>query len=170
MNTQFTFTSKQKTATMVAMAIGILCLVISFFTDPEYGHARFWTNLLHNSVFFLGIAFITQFLYSASTVAFGGWFVAFKRIWEGMFSYIPYGGLFILIIIGGMLTHSHHLYHWAEPGITDHDAVLKHKSGLLNPTVFTIALITIIYGMWSFIGAKIRRNDFININESFHFT
>jgi hypothetical protein len=79
----FVFSSRAKTITGGAALIGLVCLIASYFADGGEGHhMRFWTNLLHNSVFFLGIGFIAAFAYSAFTTAYAGWFVQFKRVWE----------------------------------------------------------------------------------------
>jgi hypothetical protein len=49
-----------------------------------------------------------------------------------------------------------HIYHWIDKEHVEHDPILKGKSGLLNPTFFFIwTLVTI--GLWSFIGAKMRK-------------
>ncbi|MBK6995862.1 MAG: hypothetical protein IPH31_13370 [Lewinellaceae bacterium] len=55
LNTQFVFESKTKTLLIGGMVLGAVCLGLTYFNDDEY-HTRFWTNWLHNSVFFTGIA------------------------------------------------------------------------------------------------------------------
>ncbi len=122
---------------------------------------RFWTNLLHNSVFFLGIAFIAGFAYCAFTTAYAGWFVQFKRVWES-FSMFMLPGLFLMgVIIAGLWLHSHHLYHWNDEEAVLHDAILTHKSAFLNKYWYTFGTIAFV-GIWYFFMGRIRS---ISIDE-----
>jgi hypothetical protein len=154
---QFDFSSKIKTFLFAGMGIGALSLLIGLLTEAaDTHHAETWTNLLHNSVFFLGISFVTLFLYSASTTAWGGWFVGFKRVWEAMFgNMLLFGGIFLVLIVGGTVFGFHHLYHWAEPGVVENDTILKGKAGFLNKTTYGIASLVII-GIWAFFASKLR--------------
>lgn len=158
-NQQFDFSSKIKNVLFGGMAIGIITLLLGVLLDKSNnGYAQTWTNLLHNLVFFVGVSFISQFMYSASTTAYGGWFVGFKRVWEAMFgNLLVVGGLFVLIIVGGLLAGVHHIYEWAEPEALK-DELIQHKAGLLNKTVFATASVGILL-MWWFWGRKIRENS-----------
>ncbi len=51
-----------------AMVLGVLCLLVTFLVDDAF-HSRFWSNYLHNSVFFLGIGFVALFVLAAFTTA-----------------------------------------------------------------------------------------------------
>ena len=84
---QFTFEARQKIVLIGFMILGLLCLGISFFADAGVPfHTRFWTNYLHNTVFFTGIAFMSLFILSAFTTAWAGWYVNMKRLWEAFSS------------------------------------------------------------------------------------
>ena len=78
---QFTLAGKERTFLMSFMILGLVCLGITYFTDDAF-HTRFWSNFLHNSVFFTGIAFLALMFYAANLIALSGWHVVFKRIWE----------------------------------------------------------------------------------------
>ncbi len=161
---QFDFSSKIKSVLFAGMGLGAVALAISAFLDKTPDHAQTWTNLLHNLVFFVGVCFISQFMYSASTTAYGGWFVGFKRVWEAMFSNLAIvGGIFVILIVGGLLGGFHHLYEWAEPEALK-DALIQHKAGLLNKTVFSVASVGILL-MWVFWGMKIRENSIAEDTE-----
>ncbi|MFT4567119.1 MAG: hypothetical protein ACI9FN_002083, partial [Saprospiraceae bacterium] len=54
--TTYTIPSKQRSLLLGGIVVGILCLAGSWFFDSDAHHMRFWTNFLHNSVFFTGIA------------------------------------------------------------------------------------------------------------------
>ena len=158
----FVFSSRAKTVTGGTAVFGLLLLIASYFVDGGEGHhMRFWTNLLHNSVFFIGISFMACFAYAAFTTAYAGWFVQFKRVWEsfGMFL-LP--GLFLMgIIIVGLWTGAHHMYHWNDADAVATDAILQHKSAFLNPTWYTGATIGFM-GLWYFFISRIRS---ISIDE-----
>ena len=152
----FVFSSRAKTTNLALMGVGLVCLIISYFVDGGEGHhMRFWTNFLHNSVFFLGIAAIAGFALAAFTTAYAGWFVQFKRIWES-FSTFLLPGLFLMgVIIVGLWLHSHHLYHWNDEAAVADDAVLSHKSSFLNKYWFTFGTIAFV-GLWYFLLGKMR--------------
>lgn len=158
----FVFSSRAKTVTGGLALIGLVLLVVSYFVDGGEGHhMRFWTNLLHNSVFFIGISFMACFAYAAFTTAYAGWFVQFKRVWEafGMFL-LP--GLFLMgVIIVGLWTGAHHMYHWNDAEAVATDSILNHKSAFLNPVWYTGATIGFM-GLWYFFISRIRQ---ISIDE-----
>jgi len=78
---QFKFEGGQRTLFLGMIAVGVISMILTFLGDDMF-HTRFWTNYLHNTVFFLGISFALLFAYCAFTLAYAGWFVNFKRIWE----------------------------------------------------------------------------------------
>ena len=158
----FVFSSRAKTVTGGTAIFGLLLLIASYFVDGGEGHhMRFWTNFLHNTVFFVGISFMACFAYAAFTTAYAGWFVQFKRVWEsfGMFL-LP--GLFLMgVIIVGLFLHSHHMYHWNDEEAVATDAILQHKSAFLNKYWYTGATV-IFMGIWYFFISRIRQ---ISIDE-----
>jgi hypothetical protein len=54
---QFIFKSKYKNILFAFMAVGIICMAWTWFTDDAL-HTRFWSNFLHNSMYFTGIALL----------------------------------------------------------------------------------------------------------------
>jgi hypothetical protein len=152
---QFTFDSRFKTVLWAFMALGLLCLAITFLTDDAF-HTRFWTNYLHNTVFFLGISFMAVFILAAFTTAWAGWHTLIKRIWEAFSAFLLPGLVLMLLVIVGLLGHFHHLYHWADPAEVAADPILQGKSGFLNPTWYTLGTV-IIVGIWIFFAWKIRQ-------------
>jgi len=160
MEQQFTFTGRQKMLFMVLMALGAVCLGITFITDTTPHHERFWTNFLHNSVFFTGISFIGLYWLAAHTLGYSGWHVGLKRVMEAMTLFLPVGMLLLLVIAVGTLGHWHHLYHWAQEGITDptndnYDALIAGKSALLNPITYIVTTLVVV-SVWSIIAYKMR--------------
>src|SRR5574343_1704566 len=90
-NTQFVLDGKLKGFTLGLFALGLVCLALTYFTDSEYDHTIFWTNLLQNAVFFTGISFAALFFICTHTIAWGGWHIVFKRIPEAMMMFLPVG-------------------------------------------------------------------------------
>ena len=84
----FTFESKQKMLFGGMMGVGVLCLILSLFMDDLGHQTRFWSNFMHNSIFFTGIAAMVLFFVAASVTAWGGWYTVFKRLWESMYSFL----------------------------------------------------------------------------------
>ena len=158
----FVFSSRAKTTTLAFLGIGVLCLALSFFADGgEAHHMRFWSNFLHNTVFFLGIAFISGFALAAFTTAYAGWFVQFKRVWESTSTFLLPALFLMGVLIVGLWTHGHHLYHWNDEAAVAGDAILTHKQGFLNKYWYTFGTIAFV-GLWYFFLGRMRN---ISIDE-----
>ncbi|MBV6440040.1 MAG: hypothetical protein EPGJADBJ_01702 [Saprospiraceae bacterium] len=161
-NTQFVFEGKTKRILYGGMALGVLCLVLSFLNDDEY-HTRFWTNFLHNSVYFTGIALMAMFFMAAQITAFAGWNTVIRRILEGTSQFMWVGIILMGIIAAGVWLHFHHLYHWNDPNVnvTDpaaphYDRIIAGKKGFLNPVFFTIATVGFL-ALWYFWARNVRK-------------
>ena len=153
---QFTFEGKQKSFFLGMIGIGLVCMIASFFFDSGVPyHTRFWTNFLHNSVFFTGIAFISVFVIAAFITAWAGWYTIFKRIWEAYGQFLIVGLVLMLVIIAGIWGHFHHLYHWADDSVVANDALLQGKSAFLNKYSYTIGTLVIV-GVWIFFANRMR--------------
>lgn len=154
---QFTLESTQKNVLFGLMGLGAICLIASYFVDPlgeEGHHLRFWTNLLHNSAFFTGIAFTCTFALAATAIAYAGWHTAFKRIWEGMSLFLPFGLVGIAIVGFAGKAGIHHIYHWMDNDAVAKDKILLGKSGFLN---FGFYLAALGFGLvWWFFARKFR--------------
>ncbi|MCB0668164.1 MAG: hypothetical protein KDC80_20200 [Saprospiraceae bacterium] len=151
---QYTLAGRERTLLMSLMILGLVCMGITFFTDDPY-HTRFWSNFLHNSVFFTGVAFLALMFYAANMIALSGWHVVFKRLWEAYSLFLIVGLALMLVVIVGLWLHGHHLYHWADKEAVMNDEILKGKSGFLNPVVYTLFTIGFV-GLWYFFALKLR--------------
>lgn len=161
----FVFSSRAKTTTLALMGVGLVCLILSYFVDGGEGHhMRFWTNLLHNAVFFLGVGALAGFALAAFTTAYAGWYVQFKRVWES-FSTFLLPGLFLMgIIMVALFTHGTHLYHWNDDVAVAGDAILEHKSSFLNKYWYTFGTIGFV-GLWYFLLGKMRNISIAEDND-----
>ena len=152
---QFNFEAKQKTFLIALMVLGAVCLGITFAVDDEL-HTRFWTNYLHNTVFFLGIGFVSLFVMTAFTTAYAGWHSVFRRVWEAFSMFMIPGFILLLVVVIGLWGHFHHLYHWNDAEAVASDTILQGKSSFLNKNWYTFGTI-IIVGAWIFFAWKIRQ-------------
>lgn len=164
MNTQFVFESKQKTVLGGLIGLGLLCMALTWFGDSDPYHTRFWTNLLHNSVFFTGVSAVAMFMICTAITIYGGWSTSFKRVWEAFSLFMVVGMVFLGIIAIGNVAHFHHLYHWTDAEAVAKDEILTHKSGFLNSTWYFVATFLFL-GTWLFLAYKMRQLSLREDNE-----
>ncbi|MEE9439628.1 MAG: hypothetical protein V3V14_11550 [Saprospiraceae bacterium] len=151
---QFVFKSSAKSFLIAFIVLGILCSGITWFSDDEM-HTRFWSNILHNSVFFTGIALMSVFFLSVCITAYAGWHVVFKRVWEAIGSFL-YVGMFLMVVMGLFVYFdANHLYYWADAASVDNDKILTGKSGFLNKNWYLFGTI-IVVGVWVFFYSRLR--------------
>ena len=87
---------------MGLMGAGLLSLVIGYFvygTGDEASQIRFWASLLQNSVYFLLVVNAAMFFFCATTLAWGGFQLAFRRVTEAISACVP--------VIGGTVSYTH---------------------------------------------------------------
>ncbi len=158
---QFEVPGGYKKWTFGLLGAGALALVLGFIflamSKDEHSQTRFWAVLLQNSLFFLLVVNASMFFICATTLAMGGWQVAFRRVPEAISSLVPvFSILAFLVFCGIIFGHKHHIYHWLDKEHVEHDPILKGKSGFLNPVFFFVwTIITLV--LWSFIGRKMRQ-------------
>ncbi|MGB1217389.1 MAG: hypothetical protein ACPG5P_05910, partial [Saprospiraceae bacterium] len=108
---RFDFTGKMKMLFMVMIAVGVVSLGATFFFGGEDANIRFWTNYLHNTVFFTGIAFMSMFVLAAKTLAYSGWHTVWKRLFEANAQFLGLGLLLMGVIVAGVFFEWHNIYH-----------------------------------------------------------
>jgi hypothetical protein len=158
---QFEVTPGYKKWSMGLMGAGAVVLVLGFvflgLSSDEHNQTRFWAVLLQNSVFFLLICNASMFFICITTLAMGGWQVAFRRVPEAISTLVPvFAILAFLVFLGIVFGHQHHIYHWLDKEHVEADKILKGKSAFLNPTFF-FAWTTITLLVWTFVGRKMRQ-------------
>ena len=172
---QFVIPKRFTTISFALMAVGLLSIIVLFFThgtsSDQHTSARFWASLLQNSVYFLLVVNATMFFFCATTLAWGGWQLSFRRVAEAISTCVPVIGLISLIILMVLVWGPNHtIYHWADTHHVELDDTLNHKKGFLNKTFFTIWTIISIVGWW-LLGRKMRQlsrsidNTPLNIEE-----
>ena len=171
---QFEVTPGYRKWTLGLLGVGGLVLLLGIFflalSKDEHDQTRFWAVLLQNSTFFLLVVNASMFFICVTTMAMGGWQMAFRRVPEAISTLVPvFSVLALIVFIGIIFGHQHHIYHWIDKEHVEQDPILKGKSGLLNPTFFFIwTLITL--SAWSLIGAKMRKiseraDEAMNLDE-----
>src|SRR6476619_4681339 len=102
------------------MAVGILSIIILFIThgtkSDQREQARFWAALLQNSVYFLLVTNAVMFFICATTLAWGGFQLSFRRVSEALSTCVPVMGVIAFIIMMVLVFGNNHaLYQWADP-------------------------------------------------------
>jgi hypothetical protein len=158
----FEVPKRYRTWSMALIGVGILSVLVGFFvygTGDVHHKTRFWATMLHNSTYFLMICNASMFFICATTLAFGGWQMAFRRIPEAISAVVPVIGIIAFIVLMAIVFGGHHMthiYHWTDREAVAADPILKGKSGFLSPTYFTIwTVLTILF--WSVLGYKMRK-------------
>ncbi len=159
-NEEFKFEGYQRTVLIGFMILGAVCLGMTYFMDSTPLHARFWSNLLHNTVYFTGFGFIAIFCMCAFITAYAGWYAVIKRIWEAYSMFLVFGLGLLMIIGAGIWMGWHHLYHWAdptliEPGHANYDKIMVGKAPFLNKSWWTFGTLVIV-GMWYAFSRRLR--------------
>ena len=134
------------------IGIGIISLIIGFWLDAP----RAWAGLLVLTFFIITISLSGSFFTAFQFVSGASWSVVIRRVTETMVSALPIGGIGVLILIIGLLTHSHHLYHWADPKVVVQDHILQQKAGYLNTPFFIIRLIIYFLALY-FMGTVLKK-------------
>jgi hypothetical protein len=156
---RFIVTSRYNLWAFVLIAIGVVSIIILFITngsstDP-IKQARFWASLLQNSVYFLLITNAAMFFICATTLAWGGWQLSFRRVSEAISSAVPVLGIISAVILLALVFGGNHvIYHWASPEAAN-DPIIQQKAPFLNKGFFTVWTLLII-ALWSWIGYKVR--------------
>ncbi|MDZ4795145.1 MAG: quinol:cytochrome C oxidoreductase [Bacteroidota bacterium] len=158
---KFIVTKRYNTIAIALMVVGVLAIVALYAThgakDDAHKQARFWGSLLQNSVYFLLVVNAAMFFICATTLAWGGWQMAFRRVPEAISAVVPVLGticaVILLIICFG---NNHELYHWTDTEHVKGDAILNFKKGFLNKNFFAVSTVLTVVA-WSLLGWKMRK-------------
>lgn len=157
---QYIIPKRYNTLSLVLMGVGLLSLIILFLTNGissnEQERARFWASLLQNSVYFLLVVNAAMFFITATTLAWGGWQLSFRRVTEAISACVPVMSIITFIILMVLVFGGNHtIYHWTDAEHVKHDPILLHKSGFLSKGFFTVWTIITLAGWW-LLGKKVR--------------
>ncbi|HQV76483.1 MAG TPA: hypothetical protein PLE78_13400, partial [Flavobacteriales bacterium] len=113
----FTISKRARGITMGLMVLGVVATVIGVLGDATDHHQRTWANLLVNGFFFFGIALGALFFVALQNATETAWTVLVKRVYEGIFGYLPIGAIVIVVVLLAGTFHIHHLYHWMDTSL-----------------------------------------------------
>ena len=148
MKDQITISKNFKLLTYILIGIGVVSFALGFVFDAK----RTWANYLLNNYYFLSIAIGAAFFGAIQYITNSGWSAAFKRIPEAMAAYIPFAGIFFLIMFFGM----HSIFEWTHEEVLQHDELLQHKSPYLNVPFFFIRVI-VFFAAWTIMSKILRK-------------
>lgn len=162
----FVISKRYNTISMVLMAVGVLAIIGLYINthgsglageQKEMQDARFWASLLQNSVFFLLVVNASMFFICATTLAWGGWQMAFRRVPEAISAVVPVIGVIAGAILLAICFGSNHtIYHWTDAEHVKHDHILNFKKGFLNKGFYAVVTVLTIV-LWSWLGWKMRQ-------------
>ena len=157
----FQFDKKIKTLLAILIAIGVASLVYGIFT---YSADKVWSALLLNSVNFLTIGLGATFFVAVHIITQSGWHVSIQRIPEAISMYLPFGAIFMIIMLFGL----NHIFHWTHE--VHHDPIIMKKEAYLNIPFFAVRLV-IYLAVWillTFVLRKLSKKSDVNDGLEFY--
>lgn len=124
-------------------------------------HNTPYAALLTAAMLFFGISACALFFLSIQHAAHAGWSVIVQRVMEAVASFIPVGGIILLILTVLNVTGVAHLYHWMDSELTNPDSpkfdiILYEKSKFLNIPFYVVRVLIYVIGA-SFFVWKIKK-------------
>ena len=147
----FSLSNRARTISMILIALGAVMAAYGIFVeDHSDHHQRTWSALLVNSFFFFGIGLGALFFYALQNATETAWSVLVKRVYEGIFSFIPIGAGAILLVLIAATMGWNHIYHWMDdtlydPAHPNYDPIMAGKTAFLNKPFFWIRSIAYIF-------------------------
>ncbi|KQR95345.1 quinol:cytochrome C oxidoreductase [Chryseobacterium sp. Leaf180] len=140
--------------------------------QDDLSHLEHATMQIHNSplasihfvaVFLFGLSCAVLFFYCIQHAAHAGWPIIITRVMEGIASYIPYGGIILIILMVLNITHQGHLFHWMDPELTREgsptfDVILFEKKIFLNIPFYAARTLIYVIGA-TFFAWKLKKQS-----------
>jgi hypothetical protein len=129
---------------LVAGIVGLATAAGLAWAGPGIG--RFMQSWLVAFAFLLTITLGALFFVILQHLVRAGWSVVVRRLGEAMAMNLP---LLAVLFLPLALTLPR-VYEWAQPAAVAHDALLRGKSGYLNPAFF-VGRWVVFFALWSFL-------------------
>jgi len=137
---------------IISGAVGVVCLGAAVaMKGTGIASQQFFVAYLTAFMSFLALGLGGLFFILVQHATRAGWSTVVRRIAENMAMTLPVLGLLALPIV---FIGSHDLFHWAHPGVTEHDPVLAAKAAYLNEgaarirSVVYLVIWTVLPGMY----------------------
>ena len=166
----FTLTSRARTLCIGLLALGLVLAGFGFLNDHTDHHQNFWAALFINAFFFFGISLGALFFFALQNATETSWSVLVRRVYEGIFSYLPVGAITVLVVLAAGSVGLHHVWSWMDPaviteGSDTYDEVVVGKMAYLNAPFFWIR--ALVYVLTFVLGARwFRKQSLLLDNES----
>lgn len=147
MNDRLIISKRFKMVAVVMSLIGAIAFIIGLIIEPKVT----WASYLAANYYFLSLAIGAAFFFAIQYISQSGWSSAFIRIPAAMMSWVPFAGVFFLLLYFGI----HSLYEWSHETPVE-DLLLRHKSPYLNTPFFFIRLV-IFFLLWTVLVLYLRR-------------
>ena len=139
----FTLTSRARTVSMVMLVLGLALAGFGFMNDHTDHHQNFWAALFINGFYFFGVALGALFFYALQNATETSWSVLVKRVYEGIFSYLPIGAVAVVVVLAAGSMGLHHVWSWMDPAVVDpasdkYDAIVAYKMPFLQKGFYWI--------------------------------
>ena len=133
-------------AVLAVLGLGVACFA-------GLGDKALWPMFFHcylvAFVYFLSITLGGIFFMMLHHLARAGWSVTVRRLAEGIA-----GNVYLMLLLAiPLLFGMEYLYHWAVPGVTEHDPILRGKAGYLSVKWFTVRMAG-CFAIWIFPGSR----------------
>ncbi|WP_185851627.1 hypothetical protein [Blattabacterium cuenoti] len=174
----YLFSKKLKKIILIFMLTGIFLLFIAltkgyFFNIHNREENQPWLSLYIGFFYFTTISLGSLFFLCIQNISKSGWSIVIHPVMEVISSFLPYGGLMILIILLLNAMGMIHLFHWMDfynnPTSLKYDKIIANKKLFLNIPFFLIRSIIYVTG-WSFFYFRIKKiSHILNVTRSLMF-
>ncbi len=154
----FTLTSRARTLSMALLVLGLALAGFGFMNDHTDHHQNFWAALFINGFYFFGVGLGALFFYALQNATETAWSVMVRRVYEGIFSYLPIGAIVVVLVLLAGTFGLHHVWSWMDPAVITegsevYDPVVAYKMPFLNKGFYWLRtaayLATFLFGaMW----------------------
>lgn len=140
----FTLSPRARSISFGLIVLGLVLAFIGFMYDHDEHKTNTWAALFINGFFFFGIALSALFFYTLQFATETSWSVLVRRVYEGIFSYLPIGGIVIIICLAAGSAGLHHVWGWMDPRVLDpndvahYDELVVYKQPFLNKYFYWI--------------------------------
>jgi hypothetical protein len=114
----FTLSNRARSITFGLMGLGALATVVGVLGDHTDHHQRTAGPACSSTASSSSASPWARVLLRAAERHRDRWTVLVKRVYEGIYSYLPIGAVVMVVVLAAGSMHLHHLYHWMDHRFT----------------------------------------------------